>query len=699
MESSTASSPASQAKPAPGVTGESGWDGIVVVGNQTYTYNLPALVLTPFISTSGSVVFNVYLGDTTGYGDGTYSNAQYTATNASGFMNHEQDMWNVLGADQTTGLVGGVLINVRPGITVKNSGGDINILGDSINPKGIDLSGSAYAGSVLANGDTQTLNGHFGQYDEPIVLSLRAAGNLNFGSYVDTGSTDYSSLAANLHLGTLSDGFSQYSGGLNGSLALGAGASAWAAPFDPAASGQYDGRSGGLGADSATYFLTAGADVASADPLKTAPNAIKATVTVAGVTSESGVSVNDAFTVDGSDPVTTDPLYFYNYSWSGGNTTTILPTDWLGGTSLFADYASIVRTGTGNIAIAAGKDLVLQSPLSLIYTAGTGYNVNGSSSQPLSGFTQYNGQVSLAGTTAATTNAVNYLPPSTYLTHGGDVKVAVGGNIVGDMMPNTFSGGAGVDDQDLPYEMTALGSQLKLQNFGSSQASATAVLVIGSFSSLYATDDWIRNNATTNHTYYTMNGLTADNAVTPGTYQLAWYTWFPYLENSIGSFGGGNITAAAGGNISRVQFVAPTNARDAGPTLVATHYDPVAQTGLYVQGGGNINLTANGDITNVYTYAQNGKTVLQAGGSVGAAAVSTSRGDPCARNDVGDVDGRHLGPGSSQHRDFRSDVETDAGWADCLDRFRDFADPEREHPERPHSRFHRDWRKRQDRPA
>src|SRR5262249_12096987 len=291
------------------------------------------------------------------------------------------------------GVAGGVLVNVRPGIVIKNSGGDITIEGDATNEKGIDLSGSAYAGGVLNTGDSQTLNGHFGQYDEPIVLAIRAAGNLSFGTYTSPTTIAGSQgnpvtvLPTYLKLGTLSDGFSQYSGGLlqctdqfgvsqPGDVSLGAGASAWAAPFDPAAPGAYNGLSGGLGASSATYFLTAGADLKAADPLKADPNASRGTLTVAGGSVHVQGSVAGTFvptpTILGPNnilyPVTSDPFYVYNFSWSGGNqvlppgfisNTPTLPLDWtqaLGGTTTkqatgFADYASFARTGTGNIRI------------------------------------------------------------------------------------------------------------------------------------------------------------------------------------------------------------------------------------------------------------------------------------------------------------------------------------------------------------
>ncbi len=289
-----------------GVTGESAWDGIVVVGNQTYNYNDANLILTPNTTVAASggtqitqtVAFNSYLND------------------ASSFMANQSGIWNALGADGN-GVVGGtynadsntysggVLINVRPGIVVKNSG-NITIEGDATNPNGIDLSGSAYAGSSLNTGDSQTLDGHFGQYDEPVVLAIRAGQNLNFGVYHG----DSLTVSGAITLGSLSDGFTQYYNNGTAIVPL-----LWqrdrrrrprpgaATLFDRATMGAYHGLSEGLGADSATYFLTAGADTNAADPLAVNLSS-PGTMTVAGIP---GGAANP--TGPNGIPVTTDPLY------------------------------------------------------------------------------------------------------------------------------------------------------------------------------------------------------------------------------------------------------------------------------------------------------------------------------------------------------------------------------------------------------
>ena len=196
-----------------------------------------------------------------------------------------------------------------------------------------------------------------------------------------------------------------------------------------------------------------------------------------------------------------------------------------------------MRTGTGDISIATSQDLVLQGPQSLIYTSGTGFNVNGTPGQPLSGFTQYNGILSLAATTASgRASTPDTLPASTFPTHGGSLVLTVGGNITGDMNANptnSNSSGPGLDQQ-LPYDMTALGSQLKLQNwdpFASSEVldqSNGYYALMGSFSALYATDAWMRGQVT-GTTYYNEAVPTAKipMGITPGDYQLAWYTGSP----------------------------------------------------------------------------------------------------------------------------------------------------------------------------
>jgi hypothetical protein len=137
-----------------------------------------------------TVAFSTFLNDAAAFMGGADAAKQtviWTAlnggtTNATGVFTTTGGANNGYNAILDGVATNQVLVNIRPGIAVKNSG-TITIAGDSNNPNGIDLSGSNYVGSVLNNGDTHSLAGHFGQYDEPIVLAIRAGENLNFGSY------------------------------------------------------------------------------------------------------------------------------------------------------------------------------------------------------------------------------------------------------------------------------------------------------------------------------------------------------------------------------------------------------------------------------------------------------------------------------------------------------------------------------------
>jgi hypothetical protein len=69
-------------------------------------------------------------------------------------------------------------------------------------------------------------------------------------------------------------------------------------------------------------------------------------------------------------------------------------------------------------------------------------------------------------------------------THGGDVRIAVGGNIRGDMnalptIENSNTCEPACLDQNLPYDMTALGSQLRLETGYTAKVSPTSDTVSG----------------------------------------------------------------------------------------------------------------------------------------------------------------------------------------------------------------------------
>jgi hypothetical protein len=150
----------------------------------------------------------------------------------------------------------------------------------------------------------------FGPQSQPGVLTLRAAGNLDF---------NYN--AALHQFASLSDGFDGSSGSL------------WSAPLLPA------------GSQSWSYRLVAGADPGAANSLQVqALNLLNANT--------GSLLLGNNAQVLGPIPTSGNPNLLTAYS--------IIP-----------NYYQTIRTGTGDIEISAGRDVQLLSPLATIYTAGT----------------------------------------------------------------------------------------------------------------------------------------------------------------------------------------------------------------------------------------------------------------------------------------------------------------------------------------
>ncbi|TXT25463.1 MAG: filamentous hemagglutinin-like protein, partial [Gallionellaceae bacterium] len=133
---------------------------------------------------------------------------------------------------------------------------------------------------------------------------------------------------------------------------------------------------------------------------------------------------------DGFDAVTPAANLASGKSWAyrlvaGADTAAANPLDTIGSTSsgnLTLANGKLIRTGTGDVRIAAGGDLTMGNEASVIYTAGVAADdVTGFDAPALSALTNKNGR-----TTAS------------YLTDGGDIAIRAQGNITG----KTFSGGA-----------------------------------------------------------------------------------------------------------------------------------------------------------------------------------------------------------------------------------------------------------------
>lgn len=104
---------------------------------------------------------------------------------------------------------------------------------------------------------------------------------------------------------------------------------------------------------------------------------------------------------------------------------------------------------------------------------------------------------------------------------------------------------------------------------------------------------------------------------------VAWWTGLGAFKQGFGSFGGGNVSVTAGGDISNVPVVAPTNAR----TVQLLDGDgQVTATRLKELNGGDIDVLAGGDIDGGVYFLGHGHGRISAGGSLNRGADKVKTG-------------------------------------------------------------------------
>ena len=223
--------------------------------------------------------------------------------------------------------------------------------------------------------------------------------------------------------------------------------------------------------------------------------------------------------------------------------------------SALSGYYQVIRTGTGNINIATAGDVLLQNQFASIYTVGAQV-----------------ADPTLAGTFSVPVLQINdnTYYPAQYSLAGGNVSISAQGNIAHVTMNN--SGTVVMDsEKELPNNW--------LDRRGYLDSS-------GQF------------------------GVTANGDVA----STSWWVDFSNFFEGVGTLGGGNVTLAAGQDVSNVDAVAPTNAR---MTYTTASGDLAAADQTLVElGGGNVTVTAGNDINGGVYYVERGQGMLQAGNSI-----------------------------------------------------------------------------------
>jgi filamentous hemagglutinin len=222
---------------------------------------------------------------------------------------------------------------------------------------------------------------------------------------------------------------------------------------------------------------------------------------------------------------------------------------------------ALVRTGTGRIDVAAGRDVRLGTVTlpdvdgdhTLDQVFGAALYTAGRASVLKNGFTApQNASNSLYGSAGNTS--------ASFGTQGGGVTVAASRDVVGAQVPQLVNnwlfrqGRSGLDKNgNLVFEQVKANNKLQTLN-------------------------------------------------------TAWWARTDYFSQGLATFGGGDISVTAGGSVKDLSASVATNAYIPGATPTGT--------ALHEQGGGDLAVHAGADILGGSFYVQKGKAVLHADGSI-----------------------------------------------------------------------------------
>jgi len=473
--------------------------------------------------------------------------------------------------------IGGSNISLSPGVEVRSTG-DLTV---SVNE---------YAAQASARGwdlNAWRFNG------APVMLSLRAAGNLNI-------------------IGSISDGFVQP---VNTSLSM----PDWTL---------------GMGT-SASFQLTGGANLSAANPL-------------AVIAGQGGVNFD--FASRAPLAYTTPQLDAKGLQVLDSNGNTILvPGTWQSTDGVMTSAnvtalqnnapvtagdapVALVRTGTGSIEIASGGNVSMAMAPFFVQTS-TDASLNGT---PVPSIYQpspngsypvvvYGVSIYTAGQAApiqagfvAPQNQLNtsygattgMLTPAAFGTGGGALTITAAGSISG---PQDLAASWVYNNADGSSPVAAVAKN------GGTPATPYIAGIAGTQVSLPATtsllvDNWLFRQGRSSinadgQTIFEQTGYldpVTGQVVYTGSLNTAWWARTDYFNQGVATLGGGNISVTAGGNIANFSASVASNA-----------YMPTTAS-LIQQGGGDLTLHTGGDLLGGSFYVQQGNAMLRADGSVAA---------------------------------------------------------------------------------
>jgi filamentous hemagglutinin family protein len=234
------------------------------------------------------------------------------------------------------------------------------------------------------------------------------------------------------------------------------------------------------------------------------------------------------------------------------------------------NYYQVIRTGTGDIAISASGDIHLWNQFASIYTAGSQLwdpTMGGTFDVPTPVFTDQN---------KTPLGSVQQLTPypAQFSQAGGNIVLQAGGNIA-----HVSRNSRNVMVQDSTAELPS---------------------------------NWLyrRGAVDANGNFLQVSSPTTEVEST------SWWVDFSNFFEGVGALGGGNVSMLAGGNISNVDAVIPTNFRMPGHLQGSgLSIAPSLSSGLEL-GGGNLSVSTSGNLNAGVYYVESGTGALHAGGSI-----------------------------------------------------------------------------------
>ena len=237
----------------------------------------------------------------------------------------------------------------------------------------------------------------------------------------------------------------------------------------------------------------------------------------------------------------------------------------------------VIRTGTGDIALSAARDMQLLSPFASVYTAGT-------------------------VVTDPTMGGRFDLPVVNLAEHG---KYNLG--TLDDPYPVQYSSGGGNIVIEARRDITRL--KALLNEDGEFLYDPSGNLRLTADSSLQLPSNWLMRRG----------------AVDPATglfdskgeevLSTTWWVDYSNFFQDVGALGGGNIVMNAGRDVANVSASIPTSYRMPGKDAEGNTIAP-SINGAVELGGGNLSVTAGNNIDAGVYYLERGQGSLKAGGSI-----------------------------------------------------------------------------------